>query len=85
MIKVSEIIETKSEKLFNEAKTLRLGLYKLKGVKSGHRNRGFKQSILIYEDVEPIAYSDDKDELYEYAKELGLVNYEVTINHCLQN
>ena len=71
--------------MFNEARTLRLGLYKLNGVKSGVVHRTYRQSILIYEDVDPIAYSDDKEELYEYAKEIGLTNFEVTRNHCIEN
>lgn len=45
------------------------------GIKVGSINSDFFSSITHYEDVEPIAYGNDKDELISFAIENNLTEY----------
>lgn len=82
MILVNDIIETKNLNLFNQAKELRYGLYKNNGIRIHCINTPFRQTVEHCESQTPIAYSNNKDELYEYADSVKLHNFEVTDSHC---
>lgn len=82
MVLVSDIIKTKSFDLFNEAKSLSFVLYKLGGHSVRVDNNPFKYSVTHSDILEPVAYSDSYDELYYYALNLGLSDYEIVDNPC---
>lgn len=83
MITVQSVIDTKSKELFDMCKTLQFVLYKNESFKYEHSVADFSESIVVYEQLLPIAYSSDKKELEDYAKRNSIVNPIITDNPFL--
>lgn len=82
MILVEEIIKNKNAKLFDKCRTLDYVLDVVEGPNVRCQNKDFSSSIIHSEILSPIAYSNDKGQLLDYAKNNNLKNYRINNNPC---
>ena len=82
MITVKEVVDTLDKEKYNKLYELEYVL----DVHTGHRliqsNTGKRQSLTHADILQPIAYSDSKEELEEYAVKNNIVHFEINKNPC---
>lgn len=82
MITVKEVVDTLDKEKYNKLYELEYVL----DVHTGHRliqsDTGKKKSLTHADILQPIAYSDSKEELEEYAIKNNIVHFEINRNPC---
>ena len=85
MVIVADIIKTKSQKLYDECFCCSHVLYVNCGSKIKHLTGDFYEFISHFDELEPVAYSSNYNELEKYAKNNNLANFIIKENSLMKN